>query len=200
MEVIMKNVKNKFFISMAILLLFAMPIGAAEISLESAIGYGLDSRLSGDYGLWHTFSPATASLLFEYAGFAPSNSFGVYENGNPSNRVELFGGPDSPPVTNTFDIPGAFGFYLQSPLGTWYSQDLLNEDQSPHLLVFQENPSSYILAWEDLPFSIADRDYQDFVVRVSDAAPAQVPEPGTLLLVGSGLVGLAGMGRRRLKK
>src|SRR3989337_4045013 len=88
-EVIMKNVKNKFFIGMAILLLFAMPVGAAEISLESAIGYGLDSRLSGGYGLWRTFSPATASLLFEYADFASSNSFGVYERGNPTNRVEL---------------------------------------------------------------------------------------------------------------
>ena len=32
------------------------------------------------------------------------------------------------------------------------------------------------------------------------AAPANVPEPSTLLLLGSGLVGLAGFGRKKFKK
>jgi len=31
-------------------------------------------------------------------------------------------------------------------------------------------------------------------------APASVPEPSTMLLLGSGLLGLVGYGRRRLKK
>jgi len=33
-----------------------------------------------------------------------------------------------------------------------------------------------------------------------DANLRSVPEPGTILLIGTGLLGLAGLGRRRLRK
>ena len=39
---------------------------------------------------------------------------------------------------------------------------------------------------------------QEFLVR--GAGPAPVPEPATMLLLGGGLIGLAGLGRRKLKK
>jgi hypothetical protein len=44
------------------------------------------------------------------------------------------------------------------------------------------NSGTYVLAWEDLPFSGSDRDYQDMVLHVSGVTP--VPEASTYIAIG----------------
>ncbi|MCG8564531.1 MAG: PEP-CTERM sorting domain-containing protein [Desulfobacterales bacterium] len=59
-----------------------------------------------------------------------------------------------------------------------------------------------IVGFNDNGFSprIGDADFDDIIVALTpgeDAAISPIPEPGTMLLLGCGLMGLAGMGRRR---
>ena len=113
-------------------------------------------------------------------------------------------------------IGTTFGFYLQTHdqdnadgdndpttgRDTFYSHTSLNPDGVDHFLVFntQGHPggslfgSDVVLAAEDL-LGGGDLNYKDMVVGVTDVAP--VPEPGTMALIGSGLVGLYGARRRR---
>jgi hypothetical protein len=128
-------------------------------------------------------------------------------------------------VTNTFlfSVAGGgskqfngstFGYYLRDGTGptTFYSQVGLNGGND-QMVAFQGDgdliqlptrpagnwgPSSYILAWEDLPLPGSDKDYQDFVVYVESITP--VPEPGTIALLGLAGLGMSLVRRRKSVK
>ena len=59
--------------------------------------------------------------------------------------------------------------------------------------------NDWVLAFEDRYLSGGgDGDFQDAIFIMEDMKP--IPEPATMLLLGSGLLGLAGVGRKKFFK
>lgn len=151
-------------------------------------------------GTWFS-DGASSVILAEIAGNAHTNTFGYYTE---SGRTQLFSGGASTNATANFTLDPAriFGFYLGVSGGTFYYTD--NSLQAA-IFKIDDDINKYIIGFEDLAYAYSDKDFQDMIVSatinkaVPTPAPAPVPEPATMLLLGSGLLSLAGF-RRKFKK
>ena len=149
-------------------------------------------------------SGQTESLLLEVAGNAGSNVLYAYNVANPSQRTLLFSGPAGAGTNVQVNIPFAqYGFLLIGPGGTFYSGNgagAVSSDATSNFAFFQDpaHPGLWWMGIEDLTTCATGiegwGDYQDMILKVS-----AVPIPPTALLLGSGLLGIMVLGRRRKK-
>ena len=143
-----------------------------------------------------------SALKIEIAGNAGINVFGWFETNSTGSIVgalhTIFTGPDSNGAVAVFTPTTYYGLYFQGENGnTFYSVAGLGSDPNyQHFAVFDGGNGGFWIGMEDLPFSHpTDFDYNDMIVSITP-----VPEPTTLVMFGSGLLGLASALRRKLQK
>lgn len=196
----------------------------------SSIDVNADQVAYDDYWSIGGGGGSVSTMIIQLAGNAPDTTFGVFSGSNyvplftgnvGAGTLSMLSIHDAGQVyvnnsyTGTDFAGNLFGYYIDSPGGRFTSVETLNSDGAQHMVAFQGTgdtikignlsagtwgSSEYILGFEDFPNTNWDHDYQDLVVAVESVHPAPVPEPGTMMLLGSGLIGLAGWGRKKFRK
>ncbi len=172
--------------------LFQLDYENGGASYESSFGLYTVNQAGDEVASTYEIFEAGDEPSTDWWATTTSSIWFSYDNANSIWQI-------SDAVDGTFvDFGLTFGFYSDvtyngSAVDTWYTDVQFNTNQLERIFVaYDEVNHGTQIFLEDTQSGAAPL---DMLVSSSDLQP--VPEPGTLLLLGSGLVGLAFLKRRK---
>jgi hypothetical protein len=126
-----------------------------------------------------SFSAGSGPILFDYVG----------ESNTQSDRIS-----PSDSLTFDFNFDDSFFAGLGDPFSLWTG----TSESTGNAIGGGDDSGQVAVSFQGIGGGTFAND-SDLLASNWENSPAPVPEPATILLVGFGLVGLAGFGRKKLK-